>query len=103
MPNSKIYAILSSLSASLHVVRATADLATVTITAAPEYAVEQACVQECLFQSEFGILLQLPLSLGCTRFATRISFPEVRTDLEQAPSTMRATVRRQYRGKQAHF
>jgi hypothetical protein len=68
----KHFAILSSIFIGLHVVRG-ADLATASITAAPDYVVEQSCVQACLYGYVYGFVFGLPLYLGCSRFASNIS------------------------------
>jgi hypothetical protein len=64
MYGSKHAAILFSSLIALRGARGV-DLATVSITAAEAYAVEQVCVQDCLFGSIDG----LQEWLGCTRFA----------------------------------
>jgi hypothetical protein len=78
---------ISSISIGFHVARG-ADVATVSITAAPNYIVEQSCVTGCLY----GIV-GLPFDLGCSRFAS--STPNhILTDLWQVRYTTHATVRR---------
>jgi hypothetical protein len=58
----------------LHSVKGTesVDTATVSITAAIEFAIEPACVQSCMFYNSFGVADYLLYYIGCTRFVENI-------------------------------
>jgi len=70
------------------------DTATVSITAAAEYAIEPACVQSCVYYNSFDVADYLVVQLGCTStiynacYCTQIADQSASTILSSCVNTL---------------